>query len=706
MKILNLFFKNLFYILPIVIVTLFIASIGPVSHVKSNLYRILLSVTCVILLIIVAYVRRIKPKITFAQCLQTNSPAGIFGKIVYTVIILCCIFSFMNYYRFDRLMLTTVRDYYDLTYYYLNSKYFEELGYQNIYPAMLVADKETNNQTENIKKYRELKKYRSVDKQKAFDSTLIIKNRFSRERWIAFKHDVDFFLSQSISGGWRYFFKDHGYNPPPTWTIVGKLFSSNVPVESLKLITSIDIILIILMFICIGKAYGAESMFFSILFFTVTFSGRWPIAGQALLRFDWLSTLVMSMCMYKMKRHTLSGCLLAYSALVRIFPAIFFFPFIVHLFRYVVQRKSINRELLAFFKGASILSILFLALAVYILGTDAFIKAKNKILLHAGPESYSSLRVGFGDALVFKGETSRVELNFNGGTRGKAEQIKKLSPYIFYSGVLSLIFIFFIIIRTKDNISYYMPLCVLPIYLLTTPQINYYNLRILLVLWHTTQLSKIKNVISLGGLFFIETAALYSSFSGHINYHTTSTTSVGLGLYFLLIIGTLLYESIRQPKTITTTSIKIITTLFILSIIVPFIYYSSQKIKPAPPIPILQSKVSIRKAKGTPWNADGNIIFDKRGIIIKLKNISHSDRMEISTDYNDLYRISYIKNNRCMGSNIITKKRRFKKGGLAIHRINIPKKAAEHGYNKIKITPAAGDDHHSVGHVILTGANK
>ena len=52
------------------------------------------------------------------------------------------------------------------------------------------------------------------------------KKHFSAAKWEAFKKDVDWFWSTARGSYWENMMKDHGYNPPPVWTMTGKFFAS------------------------------------------------------------------------------------------------------------------------------------------------------------------------------------------------------------------------------------------------------------------------------------------------------------------------------------------------------------------------------------------------------------------------------------------------------------------------------------------------
>ncbi len=463
-------------------------------------------------------------------------------KIFYTAAIVLCIFGIFNYYQFDEEVFLGGGDYADVTYYYLNSKYFDELGYSELYPAMLLADEEAGNRLSFINSYRDLYTYEEVPREKIYDSK--VKYEFSRQRWQQFKDDVDYLVGHNISGGWGYFFIDHGYNAPPTWTIIGGTLSNLVPVEKLKWITSIDILLVAAMFVVIFKVFGLNALIYSLLFFVVTFSGRWPILGQALLRFDWLAALVVAMAMLKKERYGLAGGLIMFASLSRIFPVLFFIPYGFYILFQVIKDKKIDKFGHSFMLGAGTVFLFLLITTLLFLGWPSFIESAETLQRHS--HTYSSHRVGLADALFFRFETTREEMSIYGGIPGKKEAIASIKPMLYGLGLVSIAAIGMAVYKKKWACYAIFPYPLLTLFIVQNPQINYFNIRILLVIYHLLDITKARNKAGLVILFLIELAAQWTKVAGYERYTTTSITSLGLCLYFMIIGSLLLIDYLKQ----------------------------------------------------------------------------------------------------------------------------------------------------------------
>ncbi|HQB45179.1 MAG TPA: hypothetical protein PLV85_16330, partial [Polyangiaceae bacterium] len=148
----------------------------------------------------------------------------IIGAVLATVAI---VFFFLFYHL-------SYKDYYhrwEFFHYYMGSKYTKELSYKRIYICAAIADAETGNQTAvKRRKMRDLSATNLLIPSKPFlEEPEICKSHFSEARWEDFKKDLQFFRRVSGGGYWKDMQKDHGYNPPPIWTIAGHYLSSLQP---------------------------------------------------------------------------------------------------------------------------------------------------------------------------------------------------------------------------------------------------------------------------------------------------------------------------------------------------------------------------------------------------------------------------------------------------------------------------------------------
>lgn len=511
--------------------------VDPISRADSHLGRLVLAAVGGLLLHLQWRRRQLDADFELWSASQRPGAAGRAARWLLLGWVLACCTALGNYYQFDRRTLTTLGDYSDATYYYLNSKYFEELGYTELYRAMLVADHEGGQHLGDVVRFRDLVAYEQIlPKRAALDAADEIKARFSDARWRAFEHDVAFLVSRRISGNWRYFFIDHGYNPPPTWTLVGGALARITPVEKLKRITSIDMVLVAAMMGGIYWGFGVQGLLPALLFFLVTFSGRWPILGQALLRFDWLAALVLGVVALKRERHGAAGALLTYAMLVRVFPGIFGLPYVVLMVRDCLRERRLLPQYARFITGAVLCSVVLVGGSLAIYGADAYRDAAVNLKLHASAESFSSHRVGLGDALLYRGEFTRRDMAEHGEIQGKRDQLHALEPYLKLAALLAVVGIALSLWRSDEPHYRAIWLGVIPLFCMTNPQINYYNLRVLLVLRHAERWHEYPHQVSLYMLFAIEVLTQAMMVAGATRYGVTAMTSWGMLLYLALQI--------------------------------------------------------------------------------------------------------------------------------------------------------------------------
>ena len=211
----------------------------------------------------------------------------------------------------------------EIAHYYLGSKYAPELGYGELYTAMLRAEAERYHDHFTTLEARDLHTNRLVDIRALLRRSGAVKERFTPERWRTFTEDVAFFrdaLGTQYSG----ILRDHGYNPSPLWTLIGGSIANLVPAGSgtgILLLTLLDPLLEAGIFLAILWAFGAEVALLSMLYFCLLFGASFGWLGGAFLRHMWLFGAVVAVCCMRRNRYLLAGALLAGATLLRIFPA-------------------------------------------------------------------------------------------------------------------------------------------------------------------------------------------------------------------------------------------------------------------------------------------------------------------------------------------------------------------------------------------------
>jgi hypothetical protein len=277
-----------------------------------------------------SYLSGIKAAVGIIACLliyyeaQSERPIStrvkqIVGSIL-AVAAIACFFQFFH---------LSYKGYYhrwELFHYYMGSKYAKELSYERIYVCSAIADAETGNlKVVKHRKLRDLRVNLLVPSSDFLSEPGQCKDHFTPEKWEAFKKDLIWFRNAAGNGSWwNDMQKDHGYNPPPVWTIAGHYLSWVQPANDgfFKQLAAIDVTLTALLFIAIGWAFGWRIMLVGAIFWGIQEPAPFYWTGGAFLRQDWFFLAVLAACLARKKWLFWAGFALTYAGLLRIFPLV------------------------------------------------------------------------------------------------------------------------------------------------------------------------------------------------------------------------------------------------------------------------------------------------------------------------------------------------------------------------------------------------
>ncbi len=462
----------------------------------------------------------------------------------------------INYERWGSSSFQKEIDSYDLIHYYLASKYFDQLGYYDLYPAIILADAEHPDGPFN----RKIRTYRAQDTEHGYlggqpiSSGLAagreVKKRFSTEEWQEFRTDFwhlqrDFNMGRSY---YRTMLDDRGFNGTPVWTVMAQPLSKSIPVRFISALCKIDILLLLLALWSLYWAYEDENVPIACAFFLfVTYSLRWPVPGQAFLRYDWCALLMVTMALLRKGRFAYAGVLSGIASLLRFFPAGWMYGPAAQAFYQLVSKRSpgpalpqartrIHPELLKM--GAAFLVTLFVleGWAYLQLGWDAIATHAANIAEHSTPEELSSRRMGFRIAYMYEGQFTPKIIN---------EEHKRLileqttTTRILAAALLVALGYGMRKLRTDESFA----LGFLPFFLLATFSYYYAVARITLIIFHVSDLSKLRNRVGLSYLFFLEVMSnfIQTRFDGH-RLFLIGSLSWGITVYTVGLIAWLLWE--------------------------------------------------------------------------------------------------------------------------------------------------------------------
>ena len=279
------------------------------------------------------------------------SPA--FSVLPAVALVILGFFALCSYFDFGRYAeIPFYINKHDFFHYYMGPKYSKEVGYLHLYPCALIVDRENEPKFKN-KSIRDQEDYSFTNVETILKDTDKYKAMFSEERWKEFEKDILFFRTLMGDKRWQKALRDKGYNATPVWNLPARIMTNLIPTnpnmeeesdrkclrikgkrcllreEKLGAFTRsllmLDLTLIIIMFILVYWAFDWRTTLLAIIFFGTNFMMNETHIKGSILRLDWVTFLVMSTCLIKMGRYKISGALMGYAAMSRIFPAVFVF---------------------------------------------------------------------------------------------------------------------------------------------------------------------------------------------------------------------------------------------------------------------------------------------------------------------------------------------------------------------------------------------
>jgi hypothetical protein len=461
-----------------------------------------------------------------------------------TLAILGC----FNYARWGTETLFGRVDTYDLVHYYLNSKYFDELGYFDLYPAVILVDHENGGP-----RFLEPPVYLAQDASGHHLAPIahalargaeVKQTAFTPERWAAFAHDT-LVLQREITGFdrdkklWSEMIQDHGFNGTTAWTAVAEPIAARVPVSAIKWLGFIDLGLLAGAVGLVGWAYGLDAALWTTLFLVVTYSTRWPTITWAFLRYDWIAALIAATALLRRGWHLPAGLLAGWSAASRMFPALWMWgPFAKGVS--LLLGRRVERPLLVL-GGACLLGVaLAEGAAVARFGTEPIVTHFENMEDHNSAEQLSSRRIGLALALTHSGSLEPKLL-----TPERRDAIAEQAPLRYTLAALWLAAVGWALRNRRDDEAFGFGFA--PFFLLTTASYYYYVARATLAVVHAGDLERFRNRALLALLFGLEAFSngAETAYPGYRMF-LVGGLAWGLTAYALLLGGWLAVEAWRD----------------------------------------------------------------------------------------------------------------------------------------------------------------
>ncbi len=482
-------------------------------------------------------------------------------------VVFAVLYSFAVYHSLGKPRSGTFVHYGEMFHYYLGSKYFNELGYFELYNAVIAADAEQDNALADLPFYTDLTSYQNAHRETALEHADVVKARFSKDRWNAFKYDVSFFKKATGMPRSRTLFfllMDHGYNASPVSTSVLTILTNIVPVTHLWLLASLDVLLVAIMVVFVFRTFGlAMGALFSVYFFVNILNDSEYISG-GLLRYDWLFCIVVAVCLLEKRRYASSSVFLTISAMLKIFPAVLFYGIGVSIVRKAKATRTIDKGSARFVLAAGMTGLALFLLPAVSLGSalHPWKEFSAKTFLHNDGVYVNHL--GLRGLVLF--EPSHLSLDkfietYSNGSTGdivrhwqdvKEEEYRQKKPLLTFCSLFVLICLTAILWKGKESESASVLWPLLLIYTMSYASHYYYAFLCLFVLLFFRQPNSLSSFISLCLLLVFNIVALVTDSFGPSPIVFYTLVNIYLFVCLVSILGIALYVNVlRKPPEVT-----------------------------------------------------------------------------------------------------------------------------------------------------------
>ncbi len=233
--------------------------------------------------------------------------------------------------------------------YYLGSKYFDKLGYTELYAATLAADDlvapelpEGARTLQSVRTTRDMRTYQQVRRQEAVAG---LDPAVDEATLRAMHRDLRGLLPQFSDETWKRVVSDLGYNPAPAWPVIGKPLAWLLDTHGTDrwILTNLDVPLFVLTLLAVLWAWGPRAAAGMVIFVALVGFNRTRLLG-GFLAYDWFATLMIGMALYRRGWAASGGAVLSWAAMTRVFPGFLIFPGLVTLGIHLARRQSLDRR--------------------------------------------------------------------------------------------------------------------------------------------------------------------------------------------------------------------------------------------------------------------------------------------------------------------------------------------------------------------------
>ncbi len=472
----------------------------------------------------------------------------------------------------------------DQYHYYMGAKYYPELGYDGLYKCSAVAQDELGKQTVEVEPGKprtfdfsaEVRKPTKTIRNLGGDNLLIkvddllahpeeCKQHFTPARWEQYKSDVQFFSSQCfLDDYWTQMQRDHGYNPPPVWTLAGHWLANlhgpgeiyrfeglgePLPIYYTQVLAGADVLYILGMFAALWWAFGWRVFAVGAIIWgcQAPAPAYWTLG--AMLRQDWLFFLVLAVCFARKRHHALSGASMVYAALLRIFPGLAVLGWLilagVHLFKHRTLSRAQWRTLF----GGTAAAVVLVGTSLAVVGKDSYqsffqhtieVHDQTPLTNHMGLRVLVSHDLGTGKESGRMRYTKDVSYTdpFEVWKDMRLERYKEYKPVAYATLLISLLGFFAVVRRVK---SLWVAQCMSQVWIILGSQLTCYYYAFLVL---CAPLTRVRRDLEIWLFGFAAVSQIAWRALPYNDDKYTALTLLSLGLCWALV-----FSFARRPGT-------------------------------------------------------------------------------------------------------------------------------------------------------------
>ncbi|HEV8548119.1 MAG TPA: hypothetical protein VGQ57_03805, partial [Polyangiaceae bacterium] len=235
----------------------------------------------------------------------------------------------------------------EMFHYYLGAKYQPELGYERLYTCVVTVDVADAVPGARSRRVRDLRDDTLTTGERLIATSPPCEPSFTAARWHEFRDDVRTFRRQSGTRRfWEGMGQDHGYNPPPLWTLMGGSLArlASPSLGFLTALATLDVALMVGAVALLAWGFGPRVALVSGLFWGTQAASDFAWTGGGFLRQDWLFCAVAALALSRRGRPFPAGAAFVTAALLRVFPALLGVGVAVWMVRRVLERRTLSSE--------------------------------------------------------------------------------------------------------------------------------------------------------------------------------------------------------------------------------------------------------------------------------------------------------------------------------------------------------------------------